>query len=492
MQVTIAQALRRLLRAGVLAGAGCGTSQGPPPFPPPVGHYVTPSGSGSGDGTAARPWDLVTGLAGASGQVQPGDTVWLRAGTYPGVFTSTLTGAASAPIIVRQYPGERATIDGHLRVEGANVWFWGLEVMQSDPLGNASLPGDVEVYASGSRLINMVIHDAGRQGINHRTTDGYAEVSGCIVYNNGTHEDLDHGIYAPSDNAVKWIKDNVFFNNLGFGIHVFATSSHARLTNVHVVGNVSFNNGTISVNGPRHSNLLIGADTTTESSSAIDNLLYFSGTAGNNLRLGFAGRDNRDIVAQGNYGAGGESGLQVGDWRTASIGSNTFLGLGEMVDLGAPSVGGYQWTGNTFVRDPAAMAWRFEGTLYNFATWKRLTGLGATDQAGVAAPTAPKVVVRPNAYEPGRANIVVYNWGAQSSIAVNVLGLLTAGDAYEVRNVQDFYGAPVAQGTYSGGGTIAIPMGGVPAPLPIGRTTPTPPQTGPRFDVFVLLRPAAP
>src|SRR5947209_10794096 len=83
MQVTIAKALGRLLRAAVLAGAGCGTSQGPPPFPPPVAHYVTPSGSGSGDGTAARPWDLVTGLAGASGQVQPGDTVWLRAGTYP-------------------------------------------------------------------------------------------------------------------------------------------------------------------------------------------------------------------------------------------------------------------------------------------------------------------------------------------------------------------------------------------------------------------------
>jgi len=492
MQVTIAQALRRLLRAGVLAGAGCGTSQGPPPLIPPVGHYVTPGGSSSGDGTAARPWDLVTGLAGASGQVGPGDTVWLRAGTYGGAFTSTLTGTTSAPIIVRQYPGERATIDGHLRVEGANVWFWGLEVMQSDPLGNASLPGDVEVYASGSRLINMVIHDAGRQGINHRTTDGYAEVSGCIVYNNGTHEDLDHGIYAPSDNAVKWIKDNVFFNNLGFGIHVFATTNHPRLTNVHVVGNVSFNNGTISVNGPRHSNLLIGADTTTESSSAIDNLLYFSGTAGNNLRLGFAGRDNRDIVAQGNYGAGGESGLQVDDWRTASIGSNTFLGQGEMVDLGALSVGGYQWTGNTFVRDPAAPAWRYQDTLYDFATWKQLTGLGGTDRAGVAAPTTPKVVVRPNAYEPGRANIIVYNWGARSSITVDVLGLLTAGDGYEVRNVQDFYGAPVAQGTYSGGGTIAIPMGGVPAPLPIGRTTPTPPQTGPRFDVFVLLRPAAP
>src|SRR3989442_5938684 len=378
MQVTIAKALGRLLRAAVLAGAGCGTSQGPPTRPPPVAHYVTPSGSGSGDGTAARPWDLVTGLAGASGQVRPGDTIWLHAGTYPGVFRSTLTGTASGPIIVRQYPGERATIDGHLRVEGANVWFWGVEVMQSAPLGNPSLPGDVEVYASGSRLINMVIHDAGRQGINHRTTDGYAEVSGCIVYNNGTHEDLDHGIYAPSDNAVKWIKDNVFFNNLGFGIHVFATSNHPRLTNVHVVGNVSFNNGTISVNGPRHSTLLINADATTESSSAIDNLLYFSGTAGNNLRLGFVGEDNRDSAAQGNYGAGGESGGQGDGWRTAAIGTNTFLGQGEMVDLGAPSVGGYQWTGNTVVRDPAATAWRYPGTACNFATSEQLTCLGAT------------------------------------------------------------------------------------------------------------------
>ena len=483
--------MRRLLHACVLLGAGC---SGNPTVPviAPTAHYVAPGGSSTGDGSAGRPWDLPTGLAGASGQVRPGDTIWLRGGRYPGVFKSTLTGAPAGPIIVRQYPGERATIDGHLRVEGANVWFWGFEVMQSDPIGDASLPGGVEVYASGSRLINLVIHDTGRQGINHRTTDGYAEVSGCIVYNNGTHEDLDHGIYAPSDNAVKWIKDNVFFNNLGFGIHVYATTSHPRLTSVHVVGNASFNNGTISVNGPKHSNLLIGADTTTEGSSAVDNLLYFSGTAGNNLRLGFAGRDNRDIVAQGNYGAGGESGLQADDWQTASIGSNTFVGQGDMVDLGGAAVSGYQWTGNAFVRDPAAPAWRYQGTAHDFSTWKQLTGLGATDLAGMAPPTTPKIVVRPNAYEPGRANIIVYNWGAQSSVTVDVVGLLTAGDQYQVRNVQDFYGTPVTQGTYAGGGTITIPMGGVPAPLPIGRTTPTPPRTGPAFDVFVLLRAAAP
>src|SRR5688572_123736 len=55
----------------------------PPPPPPPgtlAGHYVTPGGSSSGDGTAANPWNLATALAGAGGRIRPGDTVWVRGG----------------------------------------------------------------------------------------------------------------------------------------------------------------------------------------------------------------------------------------------------------------------------------------------------------------------------------------------------------------------------------------------------------------------------
>src|SRR5205807_2442652 len=87
----------------------------PPPPPPPgtrVGYYVSPSGSPSGDGSAARPWDLRTALA-QPAVVHPGDTIWLRGGTYSGGaagFTSNLLGTPSTPIVVRQYPGERATL----------------------------------------------------------------------------------------------------------------------------------------------------------------------------------------------------------------------------------------------------------------------------------------------------------------------------------------------------------------------------------------------
>jgi hypothetical protein len=51
----------------------------------------------------------------------PGETTWLRRGTYQGAFTSNLTGNSSAPIILRQYSGERAIIDGN---GGALIHLW--------------------------------------------------------------------------------------------------------------------------------------------------------------------------------------------------------------------------------------------------------------------------------------------------------------------------------------------------------------------------------
>ena len=50
--------------------------------------YVSPSGSSGGNGSITSPWDLTTAFAGPS-TVKPGDTVWLRAGTYHTGGTTT-------------------------------------------------------------------------------------------------------------------------------------------------------------------------------------------------------------------------------------------------------------------------------------------------------------------------------------------------------------------------------------------------------------------
>jgi hypothetical protein len=80
---------------------------------PPVGTglYVAPNGSDSNAGTLAAP--LLT-VQRAVDLVQPGQTIYLRAGTYaPSTNIQLLkNGTASQPITLRNYNNERAIIDG--------------------------------------------------------------------------------------------------------------------------------------------------------------------------------------------------------------------------------------------------------------------------------------------------------------------------------------------------------------------------------------------
>ena len=104
---------------------------------PPAEYYVSPTGTAGGTGSSSNPWDLQTALHHPA-VVQPGDTIWLRGGTYHGNFFCELNGTAIAPIYVRQFPAERVIIDGAasgaatLEVAGASyTWFWGFEITSS-------------------------------------------------------------------------------------------------------------------------------------------------------------------------------------------------------------------------------------------------------------------------------------------------------------------------------------------------------------------------
>ena len=53
--------------------------------------YVSPSGSAGNTGSISSPWDLQTALN-QPAAVRPGDTIWLRGGTYRSGFRSNLVG----------------------------------------------------------------------------------------------------------------------------------------------------------------------------------------------------------------------------------------------------------------------------------------------------------------------------------------------------------------------------------------------------------------
>ena len=411
--------------------------------------YVAPNASGSGTGSFSSPWKLQTALN-QPGAVHPGDTIWLRGGTYSGAFTSNLDGSATNPIIVRQYTSERATIDGKgnsnpaLVAAGSYTWFWGFEVTNSDtsrPHVDFSRPSGVVIDQDSShpglKFINLVVHDTGT-GFGFWTQATDSEISGCLIYYNGNTQ-LDHGIYAQNQTGTKKIFNNILFNNYGHGIQIYGSSS-AHLDGFDLEGNTSFNNGLLS-SGTRQRNLLLGGDAVAKNPIVKNNYLYYlPGGPTSAFDLGYsAGCSNATVT--NNYSAGN---TEFKNCLPVSMTGNTFYG----------STSGFsqsQYPNNTYLSN---------------------------------RPTGTKTFIRANAYEAGRANITIYNWGLATSVDVDLTGILAVGTAYEIRNAEDFFGAALLTGTYAGG-SVTVSTGGLSVDAPVGFAAPNP--TGREFNAFVLL-----
>lgn len=83
-------------------------------------YYVAPAGSDSNVGDLTRPFRTVSkGLS----TLRPGDTLYLRGGTYvEDVSPKLQPGAEQARITVRSYPGEKPIIKGKVRLSKPDYW----------------------------------------------------------------------------------------------------------------------------------------------------------------------------------------------------------------------------------------------------------------------------------------------------------------------------------------------------------------------------------
>lgn len=87
----------------------------------PRSYYVAPLGADDNPGTAERPFrTLATALA----RLRPGDTLYVRAGTYREALRDVpvAAGTAAEPVRVLAYPGERPVLEGLLWLRDASFW----------------------------------------------------------------------------------------------------------------------------------------------------------------------------------------------------------------------------------------------------------------------------------------------------------------------------------------------------------------------------------
>ncbi len=457
--------------------------------------YVAPSGRRDGDGSKARPWDLATALA-QPAQVKAGDTMWLRGGTYKGAFKSALTGQDARPVLLAQLAGERATIDGSLTVAGAWATYWGFEVLDSDPDRTKERPTGVEVFGPHTKLVNLVVHDCGN-GIAAWSPAVDAEVYGCIIYNNGFQNsppDRGHGhaIYTQNEAGTKLIRDNVMFNQFGWGIHAY--TEEGDITGFLFEGNVSFNNGAATAAGSRYDNILVGGERPAARVALVSNYTYQTltvGAAKPSVRLHYGATNNQDLTVKDNHFVGSTLAADVRDWQSVSMTGNFFYSPAQLLALGLTpdAASAYTWDRNTYFQGRKAEAFTLQDKALDFPAWQQATGFDqhsrwVRNENG--RPAGVEVFVRPNQYEPGRAHVVIYNWDLRATVEVDAAGVLMVGAQYEVRDAQNYFGRPVASGTYDGK-HLRLPLTGLPVAPAVGAQAALA-STAPEFGVFVIVR----
>ena len=474
--------------------------------------YAAPSGSASGDGSIANPWDLQTALN-QPASVKPGDTIWVRGGTYQSAksdgFVSKLNGTSASPIIVRNYNGERATIDGKgtaasLAIYGSYTWFWGLEILDSTTQRvsvNTSPPDTigVGVYGGpGNKCINLVVHDTA-EGFSAYAASPDSEYYGNLTYYNGyvgTDRNHGHGMYFQNATGTKVVSDNIIGDNADEGIQIYGSGS-ASLVGFSVVGNLLYN--TSSWPSPNYQyNLIIAGGQVRKNIQVQNNYSYFPpSNGGGYVDLGDY-TPGQNITVQNNVFAGGYQAV----FLTQAAGPVSFTGntayaasaalrLLSLVLLNGQTLSTYTWDNNTYYDlSPYHLYYGLtdgttaSGTNLAFAAWRSQTGLDAHSTYNPSAPTGIWVYVRPNKYEAKRANIAIYNWSLASTVSVDLSSVLSSGDQYVIQDAQNFYGPPVAKGTYAGG-TVSVPMTGLTKATAIGFTAPA--HTAPQFGTFVVL-----
>lgn len=466
--------------------------------------HVTPTGSPKGNGSQSAPWDLATALA-AEDRVQPGDTVWIHAGTYRGGFVSRLRGRPDAPVVVRGRPGERVTIDtnprderdtGALQLLGADAVYRDFEVTCSHRHRETTIagpwPADIRrgsIDIRGDRIaaVNLVVHDCA-SGFGFWAEGEGGLISGCLIYNNGWRgPDRGHGhaIYAQNARGTKQIKDNIIFHQFAYGIHVYG-SEKASLKGFEIDGNIAFDNGCLTRPDDHSPGILVGGGSPAARIAVRDNVVV-----GGGVRLGYPwGVPSDDFVFTGNYCEG----LVVRDFRQGTVAKNTIVAHSNVVQLEAaarPLVAGLRWDDNDYyVTDgrwgECAMVEGSKSRGLAFSEWRSATGFDAASRFMKGAPDKLRVVVSPNAHESGRANVAILNPQGLAAVDVDLSGVLKVGTKFRIASAKDFFGQPLVAGVYDGQ-SVCVPLTPITPPPPVGMPDAKTPLTEPQFAALVVL-----
>lgn len=471
-------------------------------------------------------------------------------------LTSVQRGRGIDPYISGHSDGATVVLGGNnLTVNGSDTIYRDFEITNSDPARSWGAYENSQdsphyrgqcVWLEGKRtkLVNLVMHDC-QDGVfsgENNGAGGDSETYGNIIYNNGyiqnTHDSdrvqlAGHGLYIQNrPEYTKTFKENIILNNNQMAAQQESVSG--TTSNISNIGNVIINNNfLIGINGdcPEPQNPQVPcafADNVTTRDS-----FFYSNTrggTGGNLKMGYGGGELRSMSIINNYfGIRNDvkdytepASIELQSWTSAIVTGNTIVTAGasnggwvKAMQGAVPRGGGtYTINNNTYYDqskvhgcnsggDSRAPFGRPNvngvcGGALKFAEWESITGWD-TDSTYSQTVAPNKVVVRPNYHpvnapfgEPGRANIVIYNWSNAGTVTVDLRGIgLTDGQSYEIRNTAHYFTNPIT-GIYdssvpSKSSAVPINMNDTEVTQPVGTSLPQRYSTMPEFGAFVVI-----
>jgi nitrous oxidase accessory protein NosD len=241
------------------------------------------NGLDSAPGTEQRPFRTAGRLARTLG---PGQTGCLRVGTYRGDLDLARAGTAGAPVVLRSFPGERATLVGRVSLSAPHVEIAGLRLIGKNATGAASPRVTAsDVVIRSNEITNGHTADCVTIGTPDR------RVARVRVVGNRIHDcgvlpatNRHNGVNVANATATR-IGGNWIYDNADRGIQLFPNADDTR-----VAGNV--------VDGNGQGVLVAGDKTSTSDGNVIERNLITNSALRDNVESYFAANDpaSRNIV----------------------------------------------------------------------------------------------------------------------------------------------------------------------------------------------------
>jgi len=190
-------------------------------------YYVSTSGNDSNPGTLALPFRTIQ--KGVS-VLTPGDTLFVRGGTYLETISIGVSGSSTAPITISSFPGETPIIDGNntlpgyiysplVSMHGSYLIFDGFEVKNSTGRGiqtdgsdniiknnNVHYIQDIGIYSAGS--YNTIENNKVWRAVDSNYTHG-GTWPGALAFGS---------VNSPNDSPYVIVRNNEVYQNSGEGI----------------------------------------------------------------------------------------------------------------------------------------------------------------------------------------------------------------------------------------------------------------------------------